>query len=282
MTRSQSAFSDAGPDPSRKLRIRIVVTIALAMIAALFLFPPIPQSELYHQFADQRALIGVPNFLNVASNFLFLFIGALGIRAVLQSGSESPAMAGGKGGRFIDRREKWPYLIFFVSVAMTAFGSAYYHFKPSDGTLLWDRIPMAIGFMALVSATIGERVGVNAGTRGLLPLTVLGAGSVICWSVTQNRWHGDLRPYVLVQFGSVIVLLLLVGLFPARYTRGGDLIAALGIYAFAKMFEALDRPVFALGGMVSGHTLKHIAAAVSAYCMLRMIQLREPRFLDAT
>jgi hypothetical protein len=33
----------------------------------------------------------------------------------------------------------------------------------------------------------------------------------------------------------------------------------------AKLFELFDRPIFDLGHYVSGHTLKHLAAALSAY-----------------
>jgi hypothetical protein len=285
MTRPASAIPDAELERSKRSRVRIIVAATLAMIAVVFLFPPIPQSQLYHEFADRRTIFGVPNFLNVISNVLFLFVGVLGVRAVLGDGNRDSVAVEDAGAaslatarsNFIDPRERRPYFVFFVSVAITAFGSAYYHWKPSDGTLLWDRVPMAIGFMALLAATIGERIGLKAGARSLWPLAALGAGSVIYWSVTQSRGVGDLRPYVLVQFGSVIVLLLLVWLFPARYTRGADLVIALGIYAFAKMLEAADRPVFALGGFVSGHTLKHIAAAFSAYWILRMILLREPR-----
>ena len=135
---------------------------------------------------------------------------------------------------------------------------------------------MTLGFMSLLAATLNERVSVKVGSCGLAPLLILGVASVLYWSVTQANGHGDLRPYVLAQFGSLAVLLLLVALFPPRYTRGSDLIVSLGIYALAKAFEAADRPIFNFGGIVSGHTLKHIAAAVSAYWILRMLRLRRP------
>jgi hypothetical protein len=35
----------------------------------------------------------------------------------------------------------------------------------------------------------------------------------------------------------------------------------MGFYVLAKAFEALDRQIFQLGHLVSGHTLKHLAAA---------------------
>ncbi len=267
-------------------RVWVVLATVLVAIVAIFLLPPIPQSELYHNFADKRMLFGVPNCLNVVSNLLFLFVGALGLHHVLYrpraSGAHKSAARGAssgvttsRGATFIDPSERWSYPAFFVSVAMTAFGSAYYHFDPSDGTLLWDRIPMAIGFMALVAATVGERISVRAGTQILVPLMALGAGSVVYWDLTQEGGNGDLRPYALVQFGSVLVIFLLVGLFPSRYTRGADLVAALAIYAVAKIFEAADGSIFALGSIVSGHTLKHIAAAISAYWIVRMLLHRD-------
>lgn len=285
MTRLQNASSDELPRPVSEWRIWIVLATVLIAIVAVFSLPQIPQSEIYHNFADKRALFGIPNCLDVFSNLPFLLVGALGVRRVYSSGgNEASLPIGGnpsaevrtsRGIVFINSRERLPYLAFFVGVALTAFGSAYYHFDPRDGTLLWDRIPMAIGFMALVAATVGERISVKAGVQMLIPLMVLGAGSVIYWAITQENGHGDLRPYALVQFGSVLVVLLLIGLFAPRYTRGSDLVVALAIYSFAKIFETADSSIFAVGNVVSGHTLKHLAAAISVYWIFRMLQLRE-------
>jgi len=63
----------------RDWRVWAVLAIVLVAIVAIFLLQPIPQSEAYHNFADKRALFGIPNFLNVVSNLLFLVVGALGI-----------------------------------------------------------------------------------------------------------------------------------------------------------------------------------------------------------
>lgn len=290
MTRLQTVIPDTTSKPTRDWRVWAVLATVLVGIFAIFLLQPIPQSEAYHNFADKRALFGIPNFLNVASNLLFLLVGTLGIYQILccpavsegcQPGATSLTAAvttSSRGATFIDPRERWPYFGFFVGVLMTAFGSTYYHLDPRDATLLWDRIPMAIGFMALVAATVGERINVKAGVQMLVPLMALGTGSVVYWDFTQEGGHGDLRPYVLVQFGSALVVILLVGLFPPRYTRGADLVAALAIYAFAKIFEAADGLIFAFGSIVSGHTLKHIAAAISACWILRMLRHRHALF----
>jgi len=250
-------------------RVWILLAAVAAVILAAFLFPAIPQNEAYHDFADKRALLGIANCLNVLSNAFFLLVGLPGMGFALRDPAEG-------GPCFIRSRERWPYLMFFAAVTLTAFGSAWYHLHPDDGTLVWDRIPMAIGFMALVAAVIAERIDVNAGVALLLPLVLLGVGTVIYWQVTQSRGHGDLRPYAIAQFGSLLVLLLIFVLFPARYTRTADFVISLGLYGVAKIVEAADKSVFALGHIVSGHTIKHIFAALSACWILRMLRLRGP------
>lgn len=252
-----------------KWRTWVLTITILAAIVIAFFFPAIGQDETYHNFADHRTLLGIPNCLNTISNIFFLFVGWLGIRFVLRKPLQT-------GHGFIDPIERWPYFVFFLAVFLTAFGSAWYHLRPGDTRLLWDRLPMAFGFMALVSATLAERIGAKIGVWLLTPLLAIGAGSVLYWDVTQSHGHGDLRPYALVQFGSLLAILLLVVLFPARYTRGADFIVSLGIYGVAKLFEAADRIIYGWGGIVSGHTLKHVVAAISAYWILRMIKLRKP------
>jgi hypothetical protein len=250
-------------------RVWILLAAVAVAIVAVFLFPAIPQNEAYHNFADQRPLFGIANCFNVISNAPFLFIGVAGI--VL-------ALHGTRAGTnlFLDARERWPWFAFFVGVALTAFGSAWYHHRPDDRTLVWDRIPMTIGFMSLVAAVVAERISVRAGLRMLLPLIALGIGSVVYWDVTQDQGHGDLRPYAIAQFGSLLVLVLLFVLFPARYTRSMDYLVALAFYGVGKLFEAGDKVVFAAGHIVSGHTIKHLFAALSTYWILRMLLLRTP------
>jgi hypothetical protein len=251
-----------------KKRLWLLLGVLLAAVCFTFLLPPIPQSEAYHNFADQRTLLGIPNCLDVLSNIPFLMVGIWGILVVC-------SFAGGPS-RFIHDRERWPYLVFFVGVALTTFGSSYYHLHPADDRLVWDRVPMTIGFMGLLSAVIAERISLRAGLRSLAPLLILGVGSVFYWRFTEQAGRGDLRPYALVQFGSLLAILLLIALFQPRYTRGADFIVSFGIYALAKLFEAADRAVFSLGYVVSGHTLKHVTAAISAYWILRMLEVRQP------
>jgi len=242
-----------------------------AAIAAVLLHGRIPQDPGYHLFADQRVLLGVRNCLNVLSNFPFLLVGTAGLWFVLRSVATKGANS------FLERKERWPYAVLFLGVALTCFGSSYYHLAPSNDRLVWDRVPMTLGFTGLLAAVIAERISVRAGLRLLFPLVVTGVWSVFYWHQTELAGKGDLRIYLLVQFLPVVAILLLMLLFPPRYTRGRDLLVVLGLYALAKSFELCDRQIFTLGHVFSGHTLKHLAAVVSVYWILRMLERRAPR-----
>lgn len=248
-----------------RIRCLILAALVIAAMALIFSRPPIPQPASYHDFADQRGFLGVPNFLNVLSNLPSLFVGVWGLLLVVRRKSN---------GAFLTGSERWAYGVFFLGVALTFFGSSYYHLDPTNATLVWDRLPMTLGFMGILSATIAERISVTAGAR-LLPLLVAaGVVSVFYWSWTEAQGRGDLRPYFLVQFGSLFGLLAMLVLFRPRYTRSWCLWAALAGYVAAKLLESFDPEIYGLGHIVSGHTLKHLAAAGAAYFILLMLQRR--------
>ncbi len=241
--------------------------LTLAAIIAIAFVPRIPQSEAYHEFADQRSLLGVRNFLDVISNLAFLFVGISGLLLVARPNSRS---------RFLQQSERWPYVSCFLGVTLTCFGSAYYHLSPNNDRLMWDRLPMTIAFMSLLAAVITERINLKAGLALHLPLLLLGSASVIYWHLSEQSGNGDLRPYILVQYCSAVVGVLIVVMFSPRYTGTGKLLAALILYVLAKVFESLDSRIFGLGRIVSGHTLKHLAAALAVWFILRMLKDRTP------
>jgi hypothetical protein len=128
--------------------------------------------------------------------------------------------------------------------------------------------------MGLLAAMIAERISIKAAKVLLGPLLVLGCASVLYWHVTELRGAGDLRLYALVQFGSLIVVVLLLVLYPPRYRGTSYLVVGLAAYAAAKVLETGDRIIFANIGVVSGHTLKHLAAATGAACVAAMLRAR--------
>ena len=253
-----------------RMRVLFILGLGIAAASAVLFLPPVAQDQAYHNFADQRSLLGIPNMLNVISNVPFLVVGALGLMFLLNQGPMRP------DGQLLEQWERWPFLVLFAGVGLTGFGSAYYHLAPNNTTLVWDRLPMTVAFMSFFVAVIGERISLKAGQRSLLPLLALGMGSVLYWHIGEVTGHGDLRLYGLVQFFPLLAIPLMLFLFPPRYTRTADLLVVVGLYGLAKLFELLDAQVFALGRVVSGHTLKHLASAVAAYWILRMLWLRRP------
>ena len=243
----------------------LLLSLLFCAAAVMVFVPAIPQSEAYHNFADKRTIFCINNCWDVLSNIPFILVGIAGlvftIKKILQ-----------RDGPLI----YLPYAIFFAGVFLTGFGSSYYHLDPTNSTLVWDRLPMTISFMAFFSAIISERMSKRIGHRLLLPLLFLGAGSILYWIWTEGLGIGDLRIYALVQFIPITFIPIIILLFPSKYTRGNDLFYVLGFYGLSKLFEALDTQIFALfGGIVSGHTLKHIAAAVAVYWLLRMLKKRK-------
>ncbi len=233
------------------------------------MLPRIPQPLSYHNFADRRELFGIPNFGDVTSNLPFAVVGICGLVFLWKCNSSTA------DGHFLERREQWPYLFVFVGLLLTAFGSSYYHVNPNNATLVWDRLPMTITFMGMVAAVIMERISLRLGLWLLPILLLVGLGSVLQWNWSEMRGAGDLRFYAAVQAYSAMVILLAL-LFPPRYTRGRDLGFVVGFYALAKALEYFDKPIFAALRVVSGHTLKHLAAAAAGYCILRMVEKRQP------
>jgi hypothetical protein len=245
----------------RRSAIGLVGGLAALAAAALVLVPAIPQDPAYHRLADSRAWLGIPNALNVLSNTGFLLVGALGLAYV----------ADGASPAFREPGERWPYVVFFGGLLLTGFGSAYYHWEPGNARLAWDRLPLAITLMGLLAATIAERIGVKSGLWLLGPLVALAAGSDIYWHWTEQRGAGDLRLYALVQFYPLVAIPLMLWWLVPRYTCGGNLLAAAATYAAAKGPELLDGWILSATRVVSGHTLKHLLAALAGYWVLRML-----------
>jgi hypothetical protein len=224
--------------------------LAAISLLALMLVPPIPQSQIYHRFADQRTLFGIPNFWCVVSNLPFILVGALGLWKVRQGLSAG---------------------IFFLGVFLTGFTSSYYHWAPSDWGLFWDRLPMTFAFMAILANVIEERIDQRVGQLLLWPLVAIGVLSLLIWMRVD-----DLRLYVWVQFFPCIALPLMFWLFPAKYSGTYYWFIAAGFYALAKVLEHYDAKIYAALGIMSGHPLKHLAAACACYAIYLAFRKRQP------
>jgi len=246
--------------------IWLFLFLALGVAVAALFVPRVDLPPSYHQFADQRGFLGIPNFGDVASNLAFFVAGVWGL--VFLAGKSSSE-------KFLHVQERWAYFLIFLGLVLTAFGSAYYHLAPDNARLVWDRLPMTVVFMPLVAAMIGERANFKLGLWLLPILTVIGIASVIQWGETVQHGAGDLRFYGAVQ---IYAMLALVGalLLRSRYTGTADLAWVIVFYTIAKVAELADKQIFSFGHIVSGHTIKHLFAAASGCWILRMLQKRIP------
>lgn len=234
-------------------RFWLILGLALLAVTAAFLLPKIPQDPGYHEFADARTFLGLRNVVNVLSNLAFVLAGALGLRkyGLSKSANLHPA-----------------YLVYCLAVIAVGLSSARYHYDPTTGTLVWDRLALAVTITAGLALVVGDRLDAAWGRRMLWPGTAIGVGSVLYWRFSELQGAGDLRFYALVQFLPLALLVLILSTYRSRCLRTGFLWASLALYAIAKVCEHFDGWVYETSGFVSGHTLKHLLAAAGAYLVI--------------
>ncbi len=245
---------------ARHVVVAYVGGYLLALAVVLGTTAPLPQDPAYHAFADTRGALGVPRFGDVVSNAALLVAGLAGLAVVRRVRAGARARGAVRG-----TAAPWPYVLFFAAVVLTSVGSAYYHWAPSDGRLLWDRLPLSLIAAAFPLLVLVDRVAPVRGGRPALGLWCLIApATVVYWHLGAGG--GDLRPYVLLQgWAAIGGVALVVGLRP-RHSHGRWLVLAAGLYGLALVCERLDGELLAALGILSGHSLKHLwaAAAVAA------------------
>lgn len=249
-------------------RAGVILGMVLVAAGVMACVPRLAQPEAFHRFADARAWLGVPNFADVASNAPFALAAVVGMlnlwrrvrrERVGEVGASQPLMT-------IDIV---CLATLFVGVGLTSLGSAYYHLAPGNERLFWDRLPMILTFTSLLVTLIAERVSPKTAAWLLGPLLVAGAASLVYWRHTERLGQGDLRAYFLLEGAALVSVLLIVLLYPARYLATKRLGLGLARYALAVVLEQLDHAVWDAWGtlgvhVVSGHTLKHLAAGAGA------------------
>ena len=258
------------------MKSRALLLLTAAVITAVLFIEPIPQDPGYHEFADTRRLLGVANFWNVFSNIALVLTGIAGL-TFLKTRQ--------RAGILVDL---YPiYVGFFAGVFLSGFGSAWYHLAPANESLVWDRLPMTLAFMSFFAIIIGERISTIVARRWFIPLLTIGAGSVLYWYFTETSDLfcgseragpcGDLRPYALVQFLPMLLIPLLLVSRRSPFDRSAFVWVMILLYASAKLFEYGDRSIFdSTAQLISGHSIKHLAAAAAALVFLSGLSRRRP------
>ena len=231
-----------------------LLVACLALLALGAWGPSITQPSHYHAFADQRALFGVQNIMDVLSNLAFAGFGLVGAWRIwcLPKGA-------------ISHVQRSLADLFFVGLLMTAVCSAWYHVQPQDLGLAVDRCGMAIAFAGLLGLAAATRVSDRAGQWLTLAVLVCGAWSIWAWSTSAN-----VLPWAVLQYGGIALMLGLAFLAPRDGASSVSWTTVILVYALAKVLEQTDTQVYHFTHeLVSGHTLKHIVASCAALPVLR-------------
>jgi len=200
-----------------------------------------------HPFVDARMLWGIPNFMDVLSNAPLLLAGLLGMWVLRSAPLLPPA--------------RQATAVFFVGLMVTGLGSAWYHWAPDAQGLVLDRLGMAVTFAGALALAVSERVSAAA-ARVTLRISLV----VALLSAVMPLSHDNVWPWAVVQFGGMALMLWLSLQKPVASAVGVRIGALLALYAVAKVFELGDEAIFhATGELVSGHTLKHLVAALAVF-----------------
>lgn len=203
-----------------------------------------------HPFVDARVLWSIPNAMDVLSNAPLSLAGLLGLLALR--------------GRGLPGATRAALVVFFTGLLVTGFGSALYHWAPDAAGLVADRMGMAVTFAGALALAVSERVG-QAPARPVLVVAFIAA----VLSAALPYTHGNVLPWAVVQFGGVALIAWAALQSPASAAIGVHIGALIAWYALAKALELGDAAVFhATSGWVSGHSLKHLAAALAAWPVL--------------
>jgi hypothetical protein len=233
----------------------LYVIIALPLILLLTMVDPITQNQAYHHFADGGHLLGLPNFHNVISNLFFVIFPILGFLHI-KNGQASMTPS---------------WFVYLIGVLFVGPGSAYYHYNPNDMTLIWDRLPMTIGFMGLASFVFTDVFKIKKEIPFLILLLAIGFYSIFHWVQFQ-----DLRVYYWVQLTPLLAIIYTAFALPTPVLKPKYLIIAVIFYIFAKMTEKYDHQIYDTLNY-SGHSIKHLLAGVSVYSLILMKKIQDKK-----
>lgn len=250
---------------NEKTGILLIAILSICALIGIFITGPIAQNTDYHDFSDSVSYLSIPNTLNVLSNLPFLVVSCIGLMALRATGENSLKIADS---------DRLSYLFLYLGVGLISIGSAYYHLNPSNDTLVWDRIPMTMAFMAFYSLIISEFVSEKLGAKCLIPFTVAGIFSVLYWWYTESHGVGDLRYYLVVQFLPILTIPIMLTFFKSKYNHVRGYWLLLASYIAAKIVELLDHQIHSYLSVISGHSIKHVLPAIGLYLLIRSYRKR--------
>jgi hypothetical protein len=135
--------------------------------------------------------------------------------------------------------------------------------------------------MGFFCSVVSELISRRAALILLLPLLLVGMGSVVYWAWSESLGRGDLRIYGLVQFLPLLLIPLIFILYKLPENYLTYISATLVFYMISKIAELLDEQIFRLLHVLSGHTIKHLLAAAGTGCILLMLYKRRSQLITS-
>jgi hypothetical protein len=240
-----------------KSEISFLTGLIILILLAIFL-PSIEQNQNYHNFADQRVLFGVNNAFDTLSNLAFIIVGALGLFNFYNN-------------QYIKISNSFSVILnlFFISIILIGLGSSFYHLSPNDFTLVFDRLAMSLVFASILAMLAYLKISSRFGLHTLAELLILAPLTVLIW-----KFNGNLTPYVVLQFGGIILVILTLLLTKTRM-QGPCFTSLIILYGAAKLAEFYDEKIFNLSqNLISGHTLKHLIAALAVIIFVSPLKVK--------
>jgi hypothetical protein len=240
-----------------KSEISFLTGLIILILLAIFL-PSIEQNQNYHNFANQRVLFGVNNAFDTLSNLAFIIVGALGLVNFYNN-------------QYVKISNSFSVILnlFFISIILIGLGSSFYHLSPNDFTLVFDRLAMSLVFASILAMLAYLKISPRFGLHTLAELLILAPLTVLIW-----KFNGNLTPYVVLQFGGIILVILTLLLTKTRM-QGPCFTSLIILYSAAKLVEFYDEKIFNLSqNLISGHTLKHLIAALAVIIFVSPLKVK--------
>lgn len=241
-----------------KSEISFLAGLIILLLLAIFL-PAIAQNQNYHNFADQRTFFGIKNASNTLSNLAFVIVGIWGLINFYKN-------------KYVKISNAFSVLLnlFFITIILTGLGSSYYHLSPNDFTLVFDRLALSLVFAVILAMLATVKISERSGFHTLAELIILAPLSVLIWN-----YNGNLTPYVVLQFGGIILIILTL-LFSKTKKQSPCFTSLIILYALAKVAEFYDIEIFNLSqNLISGHTLKHLIGALAVLIFISPLKIKK-------
>jgi hypothetical protein len=128
---------------------------------------------------------------------------------------------------------------------------------------------MSLVFASILAMLAYLKISPRFGLHTLAELLILAPLTVLIWD-----YNGNLTPYVVLQFGGIILVILTLLLTKTRM-QGPCFTSLIILYGAAKLVEFYDEKIFNLSqNLISGHTLKHLIAALAVIIFVSPLKVK--------